>query len=197
MNDELVDVLFDGENVLWQGAPRKFCYVFKKFSKFLPGAILFLLFDGFFIGTVIVSKSFGDTWPFLLFFFALHLFPVWLCIGKFISGFLEHKNIVYAVTSRRIIGRAGIIGLDFDSIDYTDISNIRVDVSLIERIFKVGTVVISTSSGKSLCLYAVDEPYLLYKKINKVFVDMKADVHYPNAYRPDNNPGYNTRYTGK
>lgn len=201
MNDNLTDVLFDGETVLWQGKPKKFCYVLRSFGKLLPGALIFLLFDGFFIGTMLstgaVAEMGGSIILFLVFFFAFHLLPVWLCVGKLIAGNLEHKNIDYAVTSRRVIARSGIIGLDFQSIDYADISNARVDVSILERLFNVGTVIISTSSGQSLCLLAVEDPYTLYKKINKVLIDMKADVHYPNAYRPDNNPGYNTRYTGE
>ena len=201
MNDNLIDVLFKGETVFWQGKPNKFCYVLRSFGKLLPGALIFLLFDGFFIGTMIATGALAEMGVlgilFLAFFFAFHLFPVWLCIGKIIAGNLEHKNIDYAVTSRRVIARSGIWGLDFQSIDDADISNIRVDVSILERLFKVGTVIISTSSGQSFSLFAVEDPYSLYKKINKVFIDMKSDVHYPNAYRPDNNPGYNTRYTGE
>jgi len=199
MNDNLIDVLFDGESVLWQGKPNKLCYVLRSFGKLLPGALIFLLFDGFFIGTMISTGAVAEMGLpgilFLVIFFGFHLFPVWLCVGKIIAGNLEHKNIDYAITSRRIIARTGIIGLDFQSIDYADISNVRVDVSILERLSKVGTVIISTSSGQSVSLFAVEDPYSVYKKINKVFIDMKSDVHYPNAYRPDNNPGYNTKYT--
>lgn len=201
MNDNLTDVLFDGETVLWQGKPKKLCYVLRSFGKLLPGALVFLLFDGFFIGTMISTGAVAEIGLpgilFLVFFFGFHLFPVWLCVGKIIAGNLEHKNIDYAVTSRRIIARSGIIGLDFQSMDYADISNVRVDVSILERLFNVGTVMISTSSGQSLSLFAVEDPYALYTKLNKILIDMKADVHYPNAFRPDNNLGYNTRYTGE
>lgn len=197
MNDDLIDVLFDGEAVLWQGKPQKFCYVLRKFGPLLPFALIWLLFDGFFIGTMIATGAAKEIWWFMILFFGLHLLPVWSCIGKFIAANLEHKNIDYAITSRRLIARSGIVGLDFQSIDYADISNVRVDVSILERFFNVGTVIISTSSGQSLGFCAVEAPYALYTKINKAFIDMKADVHFPNAYRPDNNPGYNTRYTGE
>lgn len=196
MNDSLQDILFNDEEVLWQGKPKKLCYVLQSFGRLLPAAIIFLLFDSFFIGTTVASGAFKEMWLFLVVFFAFHLIPVWLCIGKIVTSNLEHKNIVYAVTSRRIITRTGIVGLDFEAIDYADVSNVNVNVSVIERMFKVGTVIVSTSSGKSLRLFSVDDPYGLYKKVNKVFVDMKADVHYPNALRPDVNPGYNTKYTG-
>ena len=196
MNDNLTDVLFEGEAVLWQGKPNKFCYVLRKFGPLLPFALIWLLFDGFCIAAVITSDFPKDFWWGLVIFFGLHLLPVWLCVGKFIKGNLEHKNIDYAITSRRLIARTGVYGLDFQSIDYSDIANVFVNVSIFERLFKVGTVVITTSSKQALCFFSVEDPYALYKKINKVFIDMKADVHFPNAYRPDNNPGYNTSYSG-
>lgn len=196
MNDKLQDVLFDGEEILWEGKPQKSCYILKNFGKLLPIALIWLAFDGFFIGATISTGAFKEMWPVLVIFFGIHLFPVWSCIGKLITCNLEHKNIVYAITNRRIIVRTGIVGLDFEAIDYADISKVNVNVSVIERMFKVGTLIISTTSKKSLRLFSIDDPYSLYKKVNKVFVDMKADVHYPNALRPDVNPGYNTKYNG-
>ena len=89
------------------------------------------------------------------------------------------------------------MGLDYESVNYTDISNVRVDVSVLEKLRKVGSVFVSASSGVSICLLAVPEPYAVYKKINKVFMDMKSDIHYPNALRPQVNPGYNTKYFDK
>lgn len=201
MNDNLTDVLFHDEEIFWQGKPKKFCYVLKGFGKLLPIAVMFLLFDGFFIGTMISTGVLTEIGLpgvlFVVFFFGFHLFPVWACAGKIISSNIEYKNVDYAVTSRRVIARSGIIGLDFESIDYADISNVRVNVSMIEFFFKVGTVIISTSSGETLFLFAVNDPYALYRKINKTFIDMKSDIHFPNAYRPDSNPGYNTKYKNK
>lgn len=194
MNDSLQDVLFTGEELLWSGKPHKFCFVLSRFGKLLPVALVFLLFDGFFIGMMISTGELGAIWPILVIFFALHLMPVWLCVGKLIGSCIEHKNIIYAVTTRRMIARTGIVGLDFEGIDYVDISNVRVNVSFIERLFRVGSLIVSTSSGYSLVIQSVEDPYGLYRRVNEIFVDMKADVHFPNAYRPEANPGYRTRY---
>ena len=196
MNDKLQDVLFNGEDLLWQGTPQKLCYILKSFGRLLPGALLFLIFDAFFISVIIGTGAFFDMWPFLVFFFALHLLPVWKCLGKLISANLEYKNVDYAITTHRIVLRSGIVGLDFDSIDYSDISNVRVDVSVLERIFGVGSLIISTTSGRELCLFSIVNPYEVYKKINKISIDMKADINYPNAFRPDENLGYTTKYKG-
>lgn len=194
MFDDLQDIIFEGENMLWQGKPDKFCFLWRTLGKMVPVAIIWLLFDGFFIFTIISSGAAKEMLWFMIIFFAIHLLPVWKVIGAFIKGQLEHKNVLYAITDKRIIVRNGVIGLDFESINYADISNVRVDVSVIERIKQVGTVFITTASGKSICLLSIPEPYNIYKKINKVFMDVKTDIHYPNALRPDVNPGYKTTY---
>ncbi len=197
MHDDLQDVLFESENVLWQGKPDKFCYLWRSFGKMLPAAIIWLLFDGFFIGTMISSGAAKDMWWFMIIFFGIHLLPVWKVIGSIIKARLEYKNVIYAVTDRRVIARNGVIGLDFENINYTDISNIRVDVTIFEKIRNVGSVFISTSSGNSVCFYSIEEPYVVYRKINKVFMDVTSDIHFPNAFRPSENPGYNTKYVDK
>lgn len=197
MNDNLQDVLFENETVLWQGKPDKFCFLWRPLGKQLPIAIIWLLFDIFFIGTMISSGAAKDMWLFLVVFFGLHLLPVWKVIGSVIKSRLEHKNVIYAVTDKRVIIRNGVIGLDFDSVSYTDISNVRVDVSVLEKIRNVGSVFISTSSGTSTCLCSIEEPYVVYKKLNKVFMDVNSDIQFPNAYRPTENPGYNTKYINK
>ena len=207
MNDNLNDILFEGEEVLWQGTPKKSCYVVRNFGSLLPIALLFLIFDVFFISTFLNSGIPKEMYGFLIGFFAIHLFPVWKCIAKIISSSVEHKNIVYAITNRRVILRTGIVGLDFESIDYSEISNVRVDVSILEKLFGVGTVIISTNysmpvdvNGHTMMksnlfqFCAIEQPYEVYKKLNKVYMDIKSDIQYPNAMRPDNNPGYQTKY---
>lgn len=196
MNDSLQDILFDGEQVLWQGTPDKFCYVWRKVGKLLPFAIIWLLFDGFFIGMTLATGAAKEIWWFLVIFFGFHLLPVWKVFGSLIKSRLEYKNIVYAVTDKRVIVRTGLIGLDFENINYTDISNVRADVSVIEKLRNVGSVFITTASGSTICLASIQEPYQVHKKINKVFMDMNSDIHYPNALRPEINPGYNTKYNG-
>lgn len=194
MHDSLNDIIFEGENILWSDKPDKLCFVWRRVGKLLPAAIIWLLFDGFFIGTIVSSGAWKEMGWFLFIFFALHLIPVWLCIGQFVKCNFEYKNVVYAVTDKRIITRNGIVGLDFENLNYTDISNIRVDVSVLEKMRHVGSVFIMTSSGSSICLAAIPEPYQVYKKVNKIFMDMKSDIEYPNALRPEVNPGYRPEY---
>lgn len=195
------DVLFKDENILWEGRPDKIAYVSHIARGQILGALFFLLFDSFFI--FMVSRFAGeDAFPkeiiiFLVGFFAFHLFPVWAFIASIIKAFVAHKNISYAITDRRIIARTGVIGLDFENVNYTDITNIDIDVSIIEKIRKVGTIRINTSSDKSVKLISIKDPYQTGKMLNKTYIDINSDIHYPNALRPENNPGYNTKYTGQ
>lgn len=193
------DVLFEDESVLWEGTPDKIAYVSHIAKGQIFGALAFLLFDSFFIFMV---SRFAEEIPkemiiFMVGFFAIHLFPVWAFIASIIKAFVAHKNISYAITDRRIITRTGVVGLDFENINYTDITNIDVNVTIIEKIRKVGTVCINTSSGKSVKLISIKNPYQTSKMLNKTYIDINSDIHYPNALRPENNPGYNTKYTGQ
>lgn len=196
MNDELRDMLTDGEEPLWEGKPKKLCFVLRNFGRHLPAAIIFGVFDALSISIVVKNGAFSRMWPVLVVFFALHLLPVWKCIGKLISSNLEYKNVIYVMTNRRIILRSGIVGLDFDGVDYSDISNIWVDVSPMGKMLGVGTLVIATTSGRLSRFYAISEPYDAYRKVNKLLIDMRADIHFPNAYRPENSPRYHAKYEG-
>ena len=192
--DQIQDILFQGENILWQGQPKRIPYIFRNSVALFPVACIFFAFDAFFIYT---AFSLGDVPKemviFMIGFFALHLLPVWVFAGKFLKSIAEHKNIQYAVTDRRIIARSGLMGVDFNSADYGDITDVRVNVSPIERLCNCGTVSIATGAG-TIDFLSVQEPYVLYKQLNKILIDLKYDMHYPNAYRPQTNPGYNTEY---
>ena len=86
--------------------------------------------------------------------------------------------------------------MDFTNVNYSDISKINVDVSVLEKFRNCGTVYVKSSNGTT-ALYSIKNPYEIYKKANKVFMDVHSDIQYPNALRPENNPGYNTKYTGQ
>jgi hypothetical protein len=90
--------------------------------------------------------------------------------------------------------RTGLIGLDYKNINYSDIADIRVDVTFIEKLRKKGSLFFKASSGGLVRLISIDNPYEIYKQVNKIFTDMKTDTYFPNAYRPQENKGYKTTY---
>ena len=99
--------------------------------------------------------------------------------------------------------RSGFWGVDFNAIDYDQISDIQVTVNPIENYFRPGTARLSAgkvnSKGNSLTndFIAIENPYDVFKKVKTVGVDVKTDWNYPNKLRPDQNPGYKTKYDPK
>ena len=111
--------LLDGEQVLWSGKPQKKAFVLNNVLKMLPVALLWIVFDTFFI--VMLTRT-ADMIPlpaivFLCVFFVFHLMPVWIWIYRCVTASKRHKNIEYAFTDKRIIVRKGAVAVDFKSID--------------------------------------------------------------------------------
>lgn len=196
--NSIEDVLNNDEKVLWQGKPNAKSYVLAAMLKMLPIAIIWLIFDGAFIFFITAGMIKGDIPTFILAFiipfFLLHLTPVWIWLGGIIKAAREVKNLEYAITDRRIIIRSGVIGIDFKFINYTEVDSVNVKVGLIDKIFKVGDIYINSSVNSGV-LWDISDPYGIGRALQKVTTDIKSDIHYPNALRPDNNPGYKTEYT--
>ncbi|MBQ1235208.1 MAG: hypothetical protein IIX77_06260, partial [Oscillospiraceae bacterium] len=64
---------------------------------------------------------------------------------------------------------------------------------LVDKILGVGDIYLDTTQGKKTFL-DIENAYVVYPMIQKTVVDIKTDVQYPNALRPDTNPGYTTQY---
>lgn len=196
--NSIEDVLTDGETILWREKPNKKAYIWSKVLGMMPIALVWLAFDTLFISAVFFQDEEVEMGLviFLIFFFSLHLMPVWIWIGGIIKGVKEHKNIEYAFTDRRIIIRSGFVGIDFKNIYYSDVESVNVRVGLLDRMLKVGDVYIK-SKGAASVLYDIRHPYEITSRLQKITLDIKTDIYYPNALRPDENPGYNTKYKGE
>lgn len=192
------DVVNSDEKILWRGKPNAKSYVLAAMVKMLPIALIWIAFDGTFIFFITMGMTRGDIplgiLGFVIPFFLLHLTPVWIWIANTVKAVREVKNLEYAVTDKRIIIRSGIIGIDFKFVNYTEIDSVNIKVGLIDKIFKVGDIYIN-SSVNSAVLWDVENPYGIGTALQKVTTDIKSDIHYPNAKRPQDNPGYKTGYT--
>ena len=192
------DVVNSDEKILWRGKPNAKSYVLAAMVKMLPMALIWIAFDGTFIFFITMGMTRGDIplgiLGFVIPFFLLHLTPVWIWIANTVKAVREVKNLEYAVTDKRIIIRSGIIGIDFKFVNYTEIDSVNIKVGLIDKIFKVGDIYINSSVNAAV-LWDVENPYGIGTALQKVTTDIKSDIHYPNAIRPDNNPGYKTGYT--
>lgn len=175
---------------------EKRAYLINAFTKMLPIALIWLLFDGAFIGLMIGTM---DEIPapvkiFMAVFFLFHLAPVWIWLSHVLTANRQHENLEYAFTQKRIIIKSGIIGIDFKNIYYSEIDSVNLRVGLVDRIEKVGDIYIKSIGGANV-LYDLENPYTLTEKLQKIVVDIKTDIQFPNNLRPAENDGYSTKYT--
>lgn len=195
--NDINDILVSGEEILLSLKPDKKTSILESILKGLPLALIWGGFDAFFI-IMMFTTGLGDTMGgfiivFLVVFFAIHLIPVWKYIAGIIKTIAGYKNIVYVFTSKRIIIRTGLIGIDFKNIYYEEVQTVTVKVGLLDRIFKVGDLYIQTANqvGK---IENIKAPYHYSSKIQKIVQDIKTDINFPNDLRPSENRGYNTKY---
>lgn len=186
-----------GETILWRGKPKKSAFIASKSLTLMPIAIVWLCFD-----SVLISSAFsGGPW-FLIPFMLLHLMPVWLWLGSMLTAGRRWKNTNYFVTNRRIIIQGGFLAVNETTLFYKDLRNARVRIDLLDKLFHTGDVVFdngiyygnSRNQDRLPHLEDLEDPYQVYERIQKIILDIQTDIEYPNAYRPAENPGYQTDY---
>lgn len=186
-----------GETILWRGKPKKSAFIASKSLTLMPIAIVWLCFD-----SVLISSAFsGGPW-FLIPFMLLHLMPVWLWLGSMLTAGRRWKNTNYFVTNRRIIIQGGFLAVNETTLFYKDLRNARVRIDLLDKLFHTGDVVFdngiyygnSRNQDRLPHLEDLEDPYQVYERIQKIILDVQTDIEYPNAYRPAENPGYQTDY---
>ena len=194
---EFDSVRDDNEEILWLEKPKFAPYVISSLGLLLGAAI----FVGFYFAFQQFGKSNGV--PDVSFHWLFIALPIGFSLWAFLRKLFAYSNTRYAYTNKRIMIRSGFIGTDFKSIDYDKISDMEVTVSFVERAFNVGSIRFfsgrtETDDGTTKKLYdhweAIPNPYEVFRKVKQVSVDIKTDYNYPNALRPETNPGYNTRY---
>ncbi len=190
------EVLTQGEELLWSGRPKKSAFIINKTVTMLPIAIVWLALDLSFIIPIFSAGLFGQTWFFMIPFFAIHLMPVWIWLGNVLTAKKKWDRTQYAVTDRRIIIQTGLWGMNYESIFYKDISNVQLRVGLIDRLLKVGDIYFQIAKGGTQSFLDVENVYELYPRLQKTVMDIQTDIEYPNDLRPLENRGYRTKYKG-
>lgn len=195
--------LIEGESLIWSAKPKKSAYIINKILVMMPIALIWLLFDSFIIVTMFKSGEIGQMLMVVIPFFLLHLMPVWIWLGNILTASKRWENTKYYITDRRIIIQNGLIGTDYQTIYYKDIKNVNLRVGVIDKLLGVGDIYLDLgynySSKNSAVINAfldIENPYEIYPKLQKIVLDIQTDIEYPNAYRPEENPGFNTKYKG-
>ena len=188
-----------GEAILWRGKPKKSPFIASRSLTMLPIAVIWLIIDMGFISNAFGS---GDMLWFMIPFFALHLMPVWIWLGSTLTAGKRWKNTMYYVTNRRIIIQSGFFAVNEKSLFYKDMANAQLHIGFADKIFGTGSIVLDNGyydyhrrkNYPGNRLEHLEDAQSAYNRIQKIILDIQTDIEYPNAYRPEQNPGYHTDY---
>ena len=193
-------VLTAGEAILWRGKPKRGAFIATKSLSLLPIAVIWLILDLQFIGTAFSSSGMLG---FMIPFFALHLMPVWIWLANVVTAGRWWKNTHYYVTNRRIILQGGFFAVNETSLFYKDLRNARLRIGLLDKMFHTGDIVfddgitVNNKQNRGHVFEDLENAEEVYRRVQKVILDMQTDMEYPNAFRPEENPGYQTQYRPK
>ncbi|MBQ7670105.1 MAG: PH domain-containing protein [Clostridia bacterium] len=180
------------EKIQWKGKPEKKAFFLKSvFNIFLPIAVVWAIIDFSFISRFINDV---DGRFFVIPFFILHLMPVWMYLFGIISSLLRFRHTEYVVTDQAIYISGGAFTINVERKPLVRISNVSIRSGIIERMSKVGSIVIddgdtsyrnnNSRMGTSFAILYVQEPEEVFNKINKLQSTAFSDTMYPNQYRP-------------
>lgn len=210
MDNELTLLIGKDEKILYAGKPDMKCFIFESiFNPLLPFAIVWGLFDMFFIGASFSSDQSDKVAFFIVPFMALHLMPVWIYLGGALLSFRRYRNTAYIVTDKAIYASGGIFARTYKSKPFAELSHVDLHRGIFDQWFGVGDIITTsaqanpatlngrrTSTNAGISIDSIANYAEVYKLVKKLQEDIYTDVMYPNDLRPAENRGYKTRYRG-
>ena len=209
---DLKNLVKANERVLWEGRPHKTVTVLEAvFNPMLPFALVWGGLDFFVISVATSSMSDeggmpGEMGSFLFFFMLIHLMPVWIYLFGALTVFLRWRNVRFLVTTHGLYVSGGVLTFNYEMKPWTDIGHINIHQGVFDRMFGVGDVIFicahnsyqtshnHNSGHQNMKIYNIPDFQQVFKMVNNLQTDVYSDTMYPNAMRPDSNPGYNTQY---
>lgn len=205
---ELLALITEGENILWQGRPDKRCFILEMiFNPLLPLALIWGLVDlGFihiFFNAPVQNEAPEHVKSFMLGFFALHMMPVWFYLAGVIFSFLRYKNTSFAVTDQGVYTSGGIFTQNFERKPFTEMSHVNIHRGIFDQLLGVGDVVITGNHDgyntrnnlfRGITICDIADYAQVYQLVKRLQTDIYADTMYPNDLRPKENHGYKTQY---
>ena len=131
------------------------------------------------------------------------MMPVWIWLGNVITAGRRWKNTTYYVTNQRIIIQGGFFAVNEVSLFYKELRNAQLRIGLLDKLFGTGDIVFDNGmivNNKQIRHHVFEDladAREVYRRVQKVILDIQTDMEYPNAYRPQENPGYQTQYRPK
>ncbi len=204
MENDLKKLIGPDESIYYEGKPNKKCYIFESiFNPLLPFALLWALIDFAVLGGIFMSGEMGNTLLFIIPFMLIHLMPVWIYLGGVFFTVKKYKNTAYIVTDRAIYVSDGIFAQTFNTKPFAELSRIDLHRGVFDQMFNVGDIIATSNqyseNGRiaTIKISSISNYLEVYNMVKKLQTDIYTDVMYPNAKRPTENPGYNTKYKGQ
>ena len=204
MENDLKKLIGPDESIYYEGKPNKKCYIFESiFNPLLPFALLWALIDFAVLGGIFMSGKMGNTLLFIIPFMLIHLMPVWIYLGGVFFTVKKYKNTAYIVTDRAIYVSDGIFAQTFNTKPFAELSRIDLHRGVFDQMFNVGDIIATSNqyseNGRiaTIKISSISNYLEVYNMVKKLQTDIYTDVMYPNAKRPTENPGYNTKYKGQ
>ena len=173
--------LQQGENVLWQGKPKKSAKVFNSvFSAMLPFVLIWLAVDGAIIIGMLASGGMGEAGFFIVPFFALHLMPVWIWLGGIIKAVAGNKFNQYVITDRRIlIKKESVL---YNSIYFTEINNVNVKRSFGDTMAGTGDIYLVIGGVGSEGILDIADYEQVCMMIQNKLLELRQAGHIPQPH---------------
>lgn len=204
MENDLKKLIGPDESIYYEGKPNKKCYIFESiFNPLLPFALLWALIDFAVLGGIFMSGEMENTLLFIIPFMLIHLMPVWIYLGGVFFTVKKYKNTAYIVTDRAIYVSDGIFAQTFNTKPFAELSRIDLHRGVFDQMFNVGDIIATSNqyseNGRiaTIKISSISNYLEVYNMVKKLQTDIYTDVMYPNAKRPTENPGYNTKYKGQ
>ena len=131
-----------------------------------------------------------------------HMMPVGIYLGGVIFSFRRYRNTYYVVTDHAVYVSSGIFTMNLEAKTFAELSRVNLHRGIFDQMFNVGDVIATTNqlgqngASQTISLSCISNYTEVYNIVKKVQTDIYTDVMYPNALRPKENPGYDTKYKG-
>lgn len=196
MAQEITTILEPQEKIVWQNViDRKVMLFYLIISLLIISGISYFFFSKEIISYTSnnVSKTISGS--------IIGLFILFIGITSSLFVFLSNYVKIYFITNKRAIIKSGLIGTDFNSIYFTEVRTVNVNVGLIDKIFSVGTINIDTGKIETVNsdknhigtrtaydkLQHINKPYEVYKYFQSTLTSRQESLYSGRADK-ENNP---------
>ncbi len=160
-----------GEEVLWTGKPVRAPFLLKSLTSLTLAAAIMAMPAPFYMAA---PPGMFRHLPVIAFFVFWYGIACFLGFGPLLYNYLVWKNLYYVVTSKRLIIRKGVIGIDYDTLSLDLVQQVNVDVGFWDQKYGTGMLTIRAVGVEPLSLICIPSPLEVYKLIKRAVERIKG-----------------------